>query len=486
MFRAYLERNGLEEKVYQVEGVRRMKEIEEKGVEIGRMRFNSGVLADEMGLGKTAQIIGLMLENFKRRTLIVLPRSLLEQWNSIILNGLGHQCLVFHGSAANKKPLTTSSVVLTTYGKLTSCYKKIREKKAGLFDVHWDRVVFDEAHHLRSKGALVNKAANELRFSHMWMVTGTPIQNDIRDLYNLFNVFGVPRPSLHNIHNENMQQCYRDIFIRRKKGEVGLELPTVNRHIVEVEWASDEEREWSADVHSLFPFSALDQDHDHVHPNNYSKLDRHHFVLLQRARQTCTDMIMLKNDVIELKEQGIEVNEKSVLSYRSKLDKVIETLIERKGNGNRKLVFCHYRAEIDWLCSRLIEGGVRCAAFDGRIKQRERVDIVNDEELEAIVLQIQTGCEGLNLQHFNEILFTTCHWNPGVEDQAIARCHRIGQTKPVEVFIFKMASFDSHGITRTLDHYVKSIQRIKRGYAKHVEEEDCATIVPDAHMPHAG
>ena len=478
IYQEYLDRNGFEAKKYQIEAIEKMKDIETNGAEIGRVRCNSGMLADEMGLGKTAQMIGLILENFKRRTLLVLPRALLEQWEAAIYEGLGHQSFVFHGGATNRRnSLTTSPVVLTTYGKLVSCYKKRNEKKVGLFDVYWDRVIFDEAHHLRTISSLRHKAANELRYRHMWLVTGTPIQNSVSDLYNLFGLLGVPKPSQQTIDKEGMLPCYRKVFIRRTKAEAGLELEKVNKHMIEVEWNSEEEKMWSADVHSQVPFSGLDENRARV--SRFGRLGRHHFVLLQRARQCCTDMAMLQPDIEELKEKGVEVNESHIMGFRSKLNKVIEVLRERKGNGNRKLVFCHYRSEIDSLYKILESEGTHVAAFDGRIKEEERKRIVNDRSLEIILLQIQTGCEGLNLQHFNEIFFTTCHWNPGVEDQAIARCHRMGQSKTVEVFFFKMASFDENKISRTLDSYVKSVQRVKRACAKHVENPETSTTMED-------
>ena len=86
--------------------------------------------------------------------------------------------------------------------------------------------------------------------------------------------------------------------------------------------------------------------------------------------------------------------------------------------------------------------------------------------------QIQTGCEGLNLQeNYSEIYFVSPHWNPAVEDQAIARCHRIGQTKEVFVTKFEMSNFvknEQQLDTKTVDSYVNSVQDIKRGIANDI------------------
>ena len=89
---------------------------------------------------------------------------------------------------------------------------------------------------------------------------------------------------------------------------------------------------------------------------------------------------------------------------------------------------------------------------------------------DVLILQIKTGCEGLNLQHFAEVYFISPHWNPAIEDQAVARCHRIGQTKPVHVFRFNMNNlnqFDEHPIT--IDQYAQSVQDKKRTIMQELE-----------------
>ena len=156
----------------------------------------------------------------------------------------------------------------------------------------------------------------------------------------------------------------------------------------------------------------------------------------------------------------------------SKIDAIMAKLVARRRNDNRKIVFCHYRSEIDELLKRLTEAGISAAVIDGRTPQKERetrlsanfskedwngiFPLLNANlhstslpiydqvmgflgKTEVLLLQIQTACEGLNLQDFNEVYFTSPHWNPAVEDQAVARCHRKGQRKAVEVFRFIMA-----------------------------------------------
>ena len=127
--------------------------------------------------------------------------------------------------------------------------------------------------------------------------------------------------------------------------------------------------------------------------------------------------------------------------------------------------------EIDKMVTRLNRMGLRTEKFDGRTSQAYREEILTSGEIDALVLQIKTGCEGLNLQHFSEVYFVSPHWNPAVEDQAVARCHRIGQESEVDVFSFKMESFDGDNMTRTMDKYVRDIQFVKRGDMRIIDGE---------------
>jgi SNF2 family DNA or RNA helicase len=152
------------------------------------------------------------------------------------------------------------------------------------------------------------------------------------------------------------------------------------------------------------------------------------------------------------------------------MDAVIEKLIERKDNKNGKIIFCHYTGEIDMLKEALVTAEIKVNVLDGRISQAKRNALLAESpENVVFIIQIQTGCEGLNLQNCNEIYFVSPHWNPAVEDQAVARCHRLGQIKPVYVFRFIMKpTFDIDG--NTLDQYCVKTQMKKRKYMDSIYE----------------
>jgi SNF2 family DNA or RNA helicase len=124
--------------------------------------------------------------------------------------------------------------------------------------------------------------------------------------------------------------------------------------------------------------------------------------------------------------------------YQSKIQTVVNKLVERN-NSSGKLIFCHFREEMDKIKQMLEEKGITdIAIIDGRVTLKQR-NIIIQQHPSYLLLQIQTACEGLNLQeHYSEVYFVSPSWNPAIEQQAIARCHRIGQKRKVHVYRFYM------------------------------------------------
>ncbi len=541
MFDEYIRKSGLESKTYQREGVEFCLRREAVASSSGGSVVRGGIIADEMGLGKTIVMMGLILANLAayRRTLIVVPVALIAQWvaqikRTIIDTGVKPDLtvFVFHGSAGKRRVVLKMTrdgiewwprppkngggagsgraidIVITTYGCVAMEEPaKATPKKAAattattatlsLLTFCADRVIFDEAHHMRNKNSRIFKGAMRVAATgsssrpSVWIVTGTPIQNKISDLKSLCYVLGF---GMGDLISEEKRRVIRDEYVlRRTKVSVGMvaageataeaageaadvtcapRLQSLKHYKSQVPWGSENELALSREIH-------------HQARNTTDRAER--LKLYTRMRQMCVWPALLGGtpDTESSSYYGLSIEEyKAGVSKQSKIDRVIATMeaeAEAEATADRKsLVFCHYRREMTRLRDMLLRDGVVAieddvAIIDGRVTARERERILAAAP-KVLILQIRTCSEGLNLQSYSNVYFVSPHWNPCVEDQAIARCYRMGQTNGVRVFRFYMTDFVMEGggggvagveefesgHISTLDHKCEEIQERKR------------------------
>ena len=482
-YRLWATKVGLKEKQHQLVGIKwcLYQELCLKP----QANVRGGIIADEMGLGKTILMLACIRGNFKFRTLIVLPPALIEQWVQIFQRFLGHTPFVFRGFKAKNitiEELSQKPIVITSYGMISTRHDKLGEPIINkLHKIDWDRAIYDEAHHVRNLKTSVHHGACKIKSSITWMVTGTPINNKLTDLYALIKVMGLPMTK----NKEEMKLLLGMFLLRRTKKAVGIKLPPIKEHRIQVDWETPQERDMAEDIHATMHFATINKENVN---EIFNWLNRHPLSALTRGRQICIYPQLLHKAVEKMKKSGIipERLNLSEITNSSKINAIINTLKKAKGNGRRKLIFCHYRGEIDILMERLKKEDISCQAVDGRTKERKFVitkppslnklssvckkwqktpeyifNTITDFLVpEVLIVQIQTACEGLNLQHFTDIYFTSPHWNPAVEDQAIARAHRIGQNKHVNVYKFTMKSLGPRSMS--FEEYCCQVQDFKR------------------------
>ena len=558
-FDEYIQKSGLEPKTYQREGVEFC--LRRESAAGGGGGITGGIIADEMGLGKTMMMMGLILANLAafKRTLIVVPVALVAQWvaqikRTIIDTGVKSDLVVFvfHGASAKRRvvceqqgndesapvwchrpPKNASGraidIVITTYGCVameepaaptTKVASTTTKKKAAataaavapvlsLLTFRANRVIFDEAHHLRNKKSRVFKGAMRLVVGRpsVWCVTGTPIQNKISDLKSLCYVLGFRMCDV--MSEEKRKQIRNEYVLRRTKVSVGMvvadaaadavavgdcaavdaadvtcapRLQSLEHYKSNVPWSSENELDLSREIHR----SAR---------NTTDRAER--LKLYTRMRQMCVWPSLLRrggddDTADDDARHGLSLDEYQIaVSKQSKMDRVVATMVAEAaaaaGAGRKSIVFCHFRREMTQLRDMLLRSGGavvgdgEVSIIDGTVSAKERARILAAEPT-VLILQIRTCSEGLNLQSYSDVYFISPHWNPCVEDQAIARCYRLGQTSQVRVFQFYMSDFaggagvdadagaggvdavvagDAECIS-TLDHKCEEIQERKR------------------------
>lgn len=452
------------------------KEYQRKGVEWCISQENKastgfvkgGLVADEMGLGKTLTMIMVLLLNYKKRTLFVVPPNILYQWYDEIYKFTGHKAIIYHGSKKNKyskEMLKNSSIVLTTYHTISATktqYSDNENTKRLPHKIVWERVIYDEAHNLKNLN-IYHYGALLVRTNICWFITGTPIQNKLSDYHNLCSIMGYSS---------------RDSVIpvlRRTLHDVNIRHNGITKHNIEVDW-SDNSLELAKTKHR----EIFDEDGGiAIMPNNEYVIAK-----MQKCRQICA-MPSLYNRIDKTNNTVYE---------NDKIFQVANHIYMRRNTGNSKLVFCNYTEEMKEYYAYLSGMGLSTVCVNGKttMKQKHELlaknNLIHDEErqpldnkhfnllsvlsddivryingfikIDVCLIQIQTACDGLNLQHLSEVYFTAPSWNPSIEGQAIARCYRTGQKKHVNVYRFYMKSFDDENLYN-MDEYVCHLQKKK-------------------------
>jgi SNF2 family DNA or RNA helicase len=465
-FQAFLRRNKLDSKPFQTECFKwcSMKEQVQAPQQVqaqqdqAPQKKQGGILALEMGLGKTILMLGLVKCNIKQQTLIVLPRSLLDQWEKSIIQLCGCKPLVYHGSRPKNMKLSlaqikTYPIVVTTYGQMSLPSVKQASKgrlRSRLHEIAWNRLICDEAHHVSHQKTNEFKGAQIIKAEICWLVSGTPLQNSEKELYNLYSLFGLSNSTAYYSAAENYTDTFKEMVFFRTKSGAGLVLPPLHEHTINVEWANESEREFALHIHSLLTFCHVPQKPLAVQINTETEnVNALRMKYLAQAQQACVYPPMLERAILHFEQlfyefrtgpnEGDEYGDLDVSDLRisqSKIDAVLKTLLERKANGCGKIVFCRYYAEIDILAERLrlADPTLQLAKFDGRVSNGKRASVLS-EPVDILLAQIKMCREGLNLQvHYSEAYFPSPNFNPATEQQAIARCWRMGQQKEVHVF----------------------------------------------------
>lgn len=413
-------------------------------------------LADDMGLGKTLQAIALLSnlhEEKKKKSMVIMPKSLIYNWeNEIKKFAPKLKVGVYYGINRDFSSLKKVDVILTTYGTIRNDIENLLENK-------FDLLILDESQNIKNINSQTTKAVLLLNAKKRVALSGTPIENNLLELYSLFRflnpeMFGsVQRftnsyilPIQKYSDTSTIEELKKKIYpflLRRVKKEVLEDLPDKIEKLVYVDM-NDEHRRF------------------------YEERRRYYYSLLEKntSNQGNFDKFFVLQAINELRHivSSPELETKKIIS--SKKEVLIENVIEAIENNHKVLVFVNYLSSIESICDSLKENKIKYLKMTGQTKDRQNLvdKFQNDSRYKVFVMTLKTGGVGLNLVSADTIFIYDPWWNTTVENQAIDRAYRLGQDKTV--FAYKMI------MRNTIEEKILKLQEIKNKLLDDLISED--------------
>ncbi|KAH7462525.1 hypothetical protein KRP22_004946 [Phytophthora ramorum] len=426
-------------KPYQLEGLNWMIRLHDSGV--------NGILADEMGLGKTLQSISLLAYLREARGIegphiIIVPKSTVGNW----MKELKRWCpsikaFKFMGSK-EERAVQRETVVKRDFDALVLSYEVAIIEKALLQKIKWRYLLIDEAHRVKNENSKLSKVVREFKVEHRLLITGTPLQNNLHELWALLNfllpdVFSDSEDfdSWFNVDEEEGQEnvikklhtILRPFLLRRLKADVEHSLPPKIETKLYV-GLSEMQREWYMRV--------LHRDATHL--NAIGGSDRVRLLnILMQLRKVCNHPYLFEGA-----EPGPPYQEGAHLWENcGKMTLLHKLLPKLQAQGSRVLIFCQMTSMMDILEDYMRYFSHDYCRLDGSTKGEDRDNMMEEfnepgSSKFCFLLSTRAGGLGINLATADIVILFDSDWNPQVDLQAMDRAHRIGQTKIVRVFRF--------------------------------------------------
>lgn len=389
-----------------------------------------GCLADDMGLGKTLQTIAVLSGVYpcaKLPSLVVMPRSLLFNWENE-LGKFAPQLRVhtYYGANRNLTEAMNAQVVLTTYAVVRNDIEMLREKE-------FQYIVLDESQNIKNVNAQTTLAVTLLNAEHRLALSGTPVENNLTELYSLFRflnptMFGSIQdfntaytyPIQKGGDSDAMESLRRKIFpfmLRRLKRDVLKDLPDRIEQTIYVEMSEEQHRMYEQ---RRLSFRKIIKD-----AISEKGVAGAQFVMFQALSEL--------RRIASVPESMSDSRVKS-----PKIDQLIESLSMAVENNHKVVVFFNFIAGLDLVGKRLEEIGIEFESMTGSTSAANRKNIVEKfqirSECKVLLMTLKVGGVGLNLTAADTVYIFEPWWNKAAEEQAINRLHRIGQKATVNSY----------------------------------------------------
>ncbi len=428
-----------------------------------------GILADDMGLGKTVQALAFF-RHYKNhhpeaKFLVVCPTTLMYNWESEIRKFTpDFTSHIHHGPkrSVHLKSFEPHDIIITTYGTMRSDIKVLKE-------MEFDYVVLDESQSIKNPQSQVAKASLLLNCKNRLALSGTPVQNNTFDLYAqmnflnpgmlgsrefFMNEFATP---IDKFQEDEVKQQLRKLtypfMLRRTKEQVAKDLPEKTETILYCEMGKDQRK-----IYDSYRNVYREQIMGMIEERGVERSTMHILQGLTRLRQICDSPAILNEA-------------ERYHNYSIKLDELAREINENVGN-HKALVFSQFLGMLALVRKELERQGIPYVYFDGSSSAAERERAIhefqNNEECRVFLISLKAGGIGLNLTAADYVYIVDPWWNPAVEQQAIDRTHRIGQTK--NIFAYRMICKD------TIEEKMLMLQERKRALANELVSDDNAFL----------
>ncbi|MBV8054521.1 MAG: DEAD/DEAH box helicase, partial [Deltaproteobacteria bacterium] len=421
-------------------------------------------------LGKTIEA-GMVMKEYLLRgmvesVLVLTPASLVGQWHEELESKFDIDCATTHDVLLHSNPeqFWAQKRVIASLA-----LARRREHAQQLLNRSFDLVVVDEAHHLRDRNSQTYKLVNGLNKRFLLLLSATPVQNDLNELYNILTllkpgIFKTPREfrAAHvtsrnprqPANPEQLRDLMRGAMVRNTRAVVALTLPIRHATTIRVD-ESEAERRAYEDLTAAARRLAAKGDAGRL------RLAIHHLLGAAGSSPTAASRALMRfrdrhADQPEWQAMG---KRWAALGTGAKEVALLELL--RRNPAEKKLVFVHYLDTLEHLAGLLADAGIAFARFDGSLSGPEKDAAINEfRDHVAVLLSTESGGEGRNIQFCNTLINFDIPWNPMAIEQRIGRIDRIGQQR--EVFVFNLVSRDTieEEILRLLDEKISMFELV--------------------------
>lgn len=448
---------------YQVEGVHWLERL--------RSMHLGGILADDMGLGKTVQAISAITQSRDQSSgapsLVVCPTSLVYNWKEEFhkFNPALQVMVIDNTPDKRKKALKETQdfdIVVTSYNLLQKDIEIYKE-------IHFNYVVLDEAHHIKNRGTRNAKSVKMIQAAHRLILTGTPIENSLEELWSLFDFL---MPGLLSTYDRFVEKYIRKLapmspgenslemlkkkvspfILRRMKEDVLKDLPPVSEILYHCN-LTDTQKE----LYHSYAASAKEELSRLVKKEGFDKIQIHVLATLTRLKQICCHPAIFAKDTPEAGDSA-------------KYDMLMELLPSLIEGRHKTVIFSQYTKMLTIMREDLKQMGIPFAYLDGSSKNRLEIvkQFNEDPKILVFLVSLKAGGSGLNLTSADTVIHYDIWWNPAVENQATDRVHRIGQKRSVSSY--KLITLN------TIEEKILNLQNRKKGLVKKVISSDDEAI----------